>query len=923
MRKSRPGETLSKLLRRKSSSSLFAATPPPGRAIAAAGEWEEVDKLNEILAATTSNKGAMNTVMDSGTAKVKQRPTVKLAIPFQERPKLAVPTPTLPDRALFSKIPRTTIVAGNDVKDNNNKPNVGNYGQSITMLEDDWIPPPPSMAPPPPPPMAPPPPPSMAPPPPPSMAPPPPPSMAPPPPPTQNTYQNPHITHLPYEVVLPPPPLNMTSQQKPTPNHLLPETTFLSPPMVTPPPPPIMAPQKSLQKAGQFPKMSPPFLPPNDYSLKSPLQDGVTKYNQVKHPKKSPPSPPQRDIVQHDNVPLKPRRDSPYSLKFLPTVSQISNSNNGSLSMAETPEVISKPLVASTFNPKATAKLYGFSEPVNKSETSLDSDRQNKSKSVIVMKDADQYPVDHTGGINHNASVHKTAVTDGGTEHPSKVQEDSVPPKPQKPARKNNLLMQQSKSVQNKGNHSGSSIDHPFLEGKEKNLINNMDIRQTSSNQTHDSTNNQNFTSSPVSTIASGIEYGNYRAGEKTNSTMMRNFENQSSSEDATVNFQYSKPVEEPTMITAEVPDYSPEQTLPITEQNIDPHSPLALLMAAKQRDASKNKRFPKARSEATSLSLGGTRYIKSSNSNTFQITPTNYKERSLISQTEEHIRAQNKDVDDQIGPVNSTEKSLAWSKPSQHSTSHRIAEPEDSQSDVDMSLLVIPPPPFFSDEENEELSVGLLPPPFEFSNHDNRDYSAQPERKANGESGIDNLHAANSDKRGFSPQASINESAGRLTSDHHNSLTNKNSYFINKLPLNTLPFPVPTSSNRQKPSIAEKPTFLNSAVVDGGSAKFQNSKQISDSYIPSNLLSKAYGKNVPKMEQQQMETVPSTNKLVVKNNVIDDLQSKVQALNTSHSDVGSKSSQNAQLSQSYGRTFTVRPGTKQPITMVYPPATK
>ncbi|XP_067863633.1 uncharacterized protein [Heptranchias perlo] len=940
MKKSRPGETISKLLRRKSSQSLYAVAPPAGRATAAANELEELGKLDNILSAVTSSKGAMNTTVDSGTAKVKQRPTVKLAIPFHERPRIAVPTPTVPDQALFSKIPRTSIITGSDVKYSNNKPNVGNYGQSITVPEnpeDDWIPPPPP--------------------------------MAPPPPPIQSTHQNPHMTNLSYEVVVPPPPKmapppppppNMTSQQKPTSNlqtaYLPPETNFSPPPIMTPPPPPIMTPppppimasQKPLQKDGQFPTTSPPsppkvplplpppFLPTNDYSLKSPLQDDVTKLNQNKHPKKSPPPPPQRDLVQHNiNLPLKPESDTPSSPKFLPTASQISVSNNRSLYTAESPQVISKSSFVSTFNPKATAKLYGFSEPVNGSETSLESDQQNKSKSTIVMQDADQYPMDHTGGSNQNASMHKKVMQDEDTESPgvNKVQIDSVPPKPQKPARKNNLLMQQSKSVQNIGIHpsnSGFSIDE-----KEKNWINNMNIQQTSSNQTHDSNNSHNFTSSPVSTIDSGIEYGKYKEEERTKSTVTRDFENQSSSENVMSDFQYSKPVEglvKTATVTAEAPDSSAEQTPPTTEQNFDPRSPLALLMAAKQRDSTKNKLkqqnkgFPKVGAEASSLSLGSTRYIKPTNSNTFQITPkANYKERSLISRAEQEITTQSIHVDDIVSPVKCAEKSLEWSDPSRHSTSHRIAEPEDSQKD-DMSLLLIPPPPFFSDEENEDLSFGFLPPPLEFSNRDDvsRDYSSQPERKVNDESGMDNLHAGNSDKRGLSLQGSTYESADYLTSNDHNSLTNRNSYFNNRQPLNSsLLSPVTTSSDWPKPPIAEKPSFINSATVNGGSAKFQNSKQVSGSYnSASHLQSKAYGKSVPKVKQQQTETVPSTNKLAVKNKVIDELQSKVQNLSTGfdHSDIGSKSSQSVQLSQSHGRTFTIRPGTKQPITVVYPP---
>ncbi|XP_078098350.1 uncharacterized protein LOC144511850 [Mustelus asterias] len=911
MRKSGPGETISKLLRRKSSPSLYAVTPPPGQAIPAAAELQQLDKLDDILAATRSNKGAMNMVMDSGTAKVKQRPTVKLAIPFQGRPTFAVPTPTLPDRALYSKIPRT-VIAGNDVNVNNNRPNVGDHGQSINMPEDDWIPPPPAMAPPPPPP------------------------MAPPPPPTQNTFQNPHTTYLPYEVAVPPPPkmapplpppLSMASQHKPASIYQPPDTNFSPPPNMIPPPPPFMAPLKSLPKAEQYPKTSapstpkvppppPPFLlPPNDYSFHSPWQDGVSKSNEIKHLKKSPPPPPQRDIMQHSHFPPKPERDVSSSFKFFPSTSQISVPNNQSLYKAESPEVIPQPLFASTFNPKAPAKLFGFPEPLNKSESSLDSDWQNKGKSMIVMKDADQYPMDQTGGITHTTSMPKKAVSNEGTECAamSKVIEDSAPYKPQKPARKNNLLMQQSKPVQNKGVypiHSGSSLDHSFPDGKEKLWSNNMDLRHTSSRQIHDPTNHQNFSSNLPVTANSGIEYGKSVAGEKTKPTLTRDFENQSSSENVMLDFQSPKPVEQP-----DTPD-SP------AEQNTNPRSPLALLMAAKRRDSSKGQGFHKAGSEASSLSLGGTRYIKSTNSNTIHITRVaDNKECSSISQTEEDTTAHHKHIDDILSSLKSAEKSHEWSKPSLHSTARGMAEPEDTQKDVDMSLLLIPPPPSFSDEENEEPSFGLLPPPFEFSNHnDNQDDSSQPERRANNESGLNNLHPTNSDKRGLSLQGSTHQSADHLTPNHYNSLSNTNSYSINKSPLTMLSAPVETSFAQKKPPIVEKPRFLDNGVVNGGSAKFHNSKQVSDSHTYSQLMSKTYGKNVPKMEPQQTETVPSTNKLVARNKVIDELQSKVQGLSTKSSDVAFKSSQNA---QSYGRTFTIRPGTKQPITVVYPSNTK
>ncbi|XP_060701406.1 RNA-binding protein 33-like [Hemiscyllium ocellatum] len=858
--------------------------------------------------------------MDSGTAKVKQRPTVKLAIPFQERPKLAVPTPILPDQALLSKIPRTSLIAGSDVKVSNNKPNVGNYGQNISMLEDDCIPPPPPMAPPPPPP------------------------MAPPPPPTQSIYQNPQMTYLPYEVTIPPPPqiappppppplpLNMTLQQKFTPNYQPPETTFSPPPLppnMIPPLPPAMAPHKSFPKTDLFSKASspssttrppapPPFLPPDDYSLNSPLQNNVSKYNHIKQPKKSPPAPPQRDLIQHNHFHVKPERETLSSFKFFPNASQKLVSDSQSLYMAESPEVISQPQVASTFNPKATAKLFGSSEPVNRSENRLNSDWQNKSKSMIVMKDADQYTMDHTGEINHPASMHMN--TNESTEHPSmnKVQIEHVPPKPQKPVRKNNLLLQQSKSTQYKGILSGSSMDRCTEDEKEKNWSNSIDLRQSSLNQPHDSNNNQNLVHSTISNIDSEIKNGNHRAGDKSKSTVIRDFENQSSSENVALDFQSLKPVEKPTTLTAEIPDFPPEQTLPSPEQNIDPRSPLALLMAAKQRDSSKNKRAHKASSETANLSLGGTRFIQSTNSNTIHITPiANYKDRSLISHAEEDSSAWNKHGDDLINPLNSTRESLDWSKPSSRSASRETAVPEDSQNDDDMSLLLIPPPPCFSDEENEEPSFELLPPPLEFSNH-NESYSSQPERTVHVESEIDNHPSANSDQKGLCLQ-----DPDHFTFNHHKNLNNKNTHSISKLPVNTSSLPVKTNIVRQKPAIAEKPTFINSTVVNGGPGKYQNSKQVSDPHSYSPLMPKSYEKNIPKMEDPQTEMVPSTNKLVMKNKVIDELQSKVQALSTDNSDITAKSSQNAQHPQSYGRTFTIRPGTKQPITVVYPPTTK
>ncbi|XP_055511042.1 uncharacterized protein LOC129708963 isoform X2 [Leucoraja erinacea] len=68
MRKSGPGETLSRLLRRRSSPSLYSPAPSP------------TERVEDAMVVLSSREGVANAMVDTGTAKVKPRPTVKLAI---------------------------------------------------------------------------------------------------------------------------------------------------------------------------------------------------------------------------------------------------------------------------------------------------------------------------------------------------------------------------------------------------------------------------------------------------------------------------------------------------------------------------------------------------------------------------------------------------------------------------------------------------------------------------------------------------------------------------------------------------------------------------------------------------------------------------------------------------------------------------
>ncbi|XP_042198183.1 vegetative cell wall protein gp1-like [Callorhinchus milii] len=396
MRRSGGSGTISKLFGRKSSSnSLYAATPSAGGALTAPGEMAEMGKLDQILTANMFNDEAMNRYVDSGTARVKSRPTVKLSIPHHDRPEF-----TVPDRLMISTIPRVAMNSGYNVKDSDRKPTastLGNYGQGGFVPDypdDDWIPPPPSMAPPPPPP------------------------MAAPPPPMHGAIQSPRSPNAFYEMSAPPPPMVAPPPPPPAPNtraqpilppptYPLPDTNSLLPPRMIPPAPPLVKmPHKPFEMEEQVPKMPPlpppnmppPGLPHSHFPLKSSLQDEVSRLRPINRPKNAPPPPPQRHILQRPfSLPLKDEglHPLPSSATFptKPMASQVSLASHRSSFAPEPSPLFPNSSVASTFNPKATAKLYGFSPNANSSETSR-ANRQSKTKSMLIMQDANEYTLD-------------------------------------------------------------------------------------------------------------------------------------------------------------------------------------------------------------------------------------------------------------------------------------------------------------------------------------------------------------------------------------------------------------------------------------------------------------------------------------------------------------------------------------------------
>ncbi|XP_072886978.1 uncharacterized protein [Hemitrygon akajei] len=620
-----------------------------------------------------------------------------------------------------------------------------------------------------------------------------------------------------------------------------------------------MAPQKPLPMTGQYPRATPPVLPPTDYSK---VHSETSRGSHIRPPKKQPPPPPQRDLMH----PPKPERHSPFG----PSSSQIATSNT--ISFLADPSDPSK--VASTFNPKATAKLYGFSDPVTGPEASAESDRKVRGKSMIVMQDAKPYPVD--------PAVHQKMVMEGSGEYPvmNKAQADPSASRPQKPARRSQTVVQ-PKSGPNIPAYL--PVDYLASDPTENHWNGNVDVHQAGSNQIQDSNNNQTFTNLPIS--------GRPREEERREPSEAGDFESPSSSGSDLSDFPYVKP-SFPAARTADLPDSLPEPARWGSKHGAEPRSPLALLMAAKQRDL-KNK-APKSPSDAPTLSIGGNRYIKSTNPNSFQIMPrSNY--RKQLSLGEPDITPPSEDGDGDI-LRGGAERSLNLSEFS----FPRVAELESSHKDEDMSSLLLPPPPLFSDENNEEFPLPFLPPPAEFSNDDDSgSASTESEREGSREPRA----AAWSDSSSPSVQGPTYERGGHWTSPHRNSPASISTHLINRPSINTSSA---SNSNGLKPLLAPKPN-------NAGSSKL---------HISNHLLAKAHDRNVPRLDQKQSEARISPNGLLAKSNLIGELQSKVQTLST-QSDAGSKSFHSTKFSQFHGKTFTVRPGTKQPITVVSTSATK
>ncbi|XP_039604522.1 flocculation protein FLO11 [Polypterus senegalus] len=315
--------TLSRILGRKENNPSLYKTKPVGSKLEISGPTRiDVPDLDKVL--------GYGSVPDTGTAKVRARPTVKLSPNFPPTDSdvplgHAVPLPTVPG---FQMGPGTGV-AGNGVNFNNNtNGNLITNGFPDDTEEEIFIPPPPDMAPPPPP------------------------SFPPPPPP--------------------------------------PSSSFLNSPLISTP-----SSQVDIPHPGMPPPPPPPTPPSEMYSFKDPeipsyISEESSSLVPVQRPKYAPPPPPPSSLPKQNSSPFPSTINTtqPPSSSKVPKVpppkplrySSISQLDVVSL-QPDPPQDFQSPM-PSSFKPQNTAKLYRAESDTTPSKGTVG---DKKVKPLILM----------------------------------------------------------------------------------------------------------------------------------------------------------------------------------------------------------------------------------------------------------------------------------------------------------------------------------------------------------------------------------------------------------------------------------------------------------------------------------------------------------------------------------------------------------
>ncbi|XP_041083904.1 uncharacterized protein C6orf132 homolog isoform X2 [Polyodon spathula] len=815
---------------------------------------------------------------DSGTASVRARPKVNLFPRFTGAPEIqgfAVPTPTVPASHKGPASPAPE----NDVRLNGNSewnPLLHSLVPDYMQEENIYIPPPPAMAPPPPPQFAPPPPPFQA----PAVAPPNPPKTAPP------TTPSPMPPSFP---PAPPPVQSSYSDTGKSSDNNLPDLPDLPRPKFAPPPPPSQ--KEPLQQ------LVTPLPPPTAKALKVPPPKPV-RYSSMQH----------LDIVSQQSGPVEIQRNPQNKARF------------------------------SSFLPSSTVDSKA--------------DREQKAKSMVILQDS--------------ATEDLPAPANG--KYPARVPA-SMPasdPKmnygvPVKPARKNSSgiqLAQEVESLQDNVPHSYPSsvnkpnpaLPAPVLADYSK--PSNYSPSDSLSRDVSPPAEKGEVDSKPVCKVDS-------ESRSWHGSSVLISSPNQ------------QLPPAPNILQTKVLPSHSKEELSPPAPEKKDgPKSPMDLLLAAKRR-AEKGRSLPRQSSQSSINCFpdSSTREMTSvqihqspSNPNSFIITPrADVDEREpripgsgasppTRSRWQDQTAAEGCPSNPHVPAVVSLKhqkgvESSEFLQGEQLSSTPLVqnllqSQRTDTRNNLSASELVRKPEPtsnsnlkpIFRKEESEE-DFGFIPPPPEFANTDEeeeeepspnspynkpiyqRTVNPPPSPQTNwrtASNGTDRVPGPPVPKT--KPQ--MIPAAPRLpTSPADLKLTERTKPSFTMHPSSS-PKPAPTLASVTLQSILQKKMLEMDLKQKFTPAERDNNTWSTDQPAEPRISTVKPGFQPARSNTGGSNLQPDE----VKKNMMNELKTQVKKKSPEAPALASKvvkSSPQNSSKQSHGMTFTVRPGTKQPITLL------
>ncbi|KAI7790951.1 uncharacterized protein LOC130548797 [Triplophysa rosa] len=346
-------------------------------------EIKEIDHVELMLDSAA--------IPESGTAKVRSRPTVKHFTSNDSLQGFAVPTPKVP---LLLPFIEPTVNGTGSPRNLQNGGKLSAYNMSEGEL---FVPPPPSSAPPPPPPSS--------------------------------------VAQRPPSFIPPPPPSHGD-------RHPFIDTASLQPPAMPPPKPPSHNGSNYRDQLDLASLIPPPMAPPTPPSDKSSFRGSVSSldYEEIPDcPKFTPPPPPSMGKPP----PVLPKTQKMPPLKPI-RLSSIPNMDIQSRS--PTPPLASTPTLSS-FNPQNTAKIYHMPKGT---VLTGQVDREKRVQSILLLEDSTGNPV----GVHVNGNS-------GG----SLKQVQSVPPV--KPARRGSTAAQLENDIPD-----GAQVQAPSQPTKQEAKIN-------------------------------------------------------------------------------------------------------------------------------------------------------------------------------------------------------------------------------------------------------------------------------------------------------------------------------------------------------------------------------------------------------------------------------------------------------------------